>query len=77
MLAGAKSQLGRTVSALEQMRLELLRLHGGANDVRPLTTSLDAARAMVEDIVRLREAEIELEPRQRRFAIDSKTPSPA
>jgi eukaryotic-like serine/threonine-protein kinase len=77
MLAGARSQLGRTVGALEQMRLELMRLHGGAKDMRPLTTSLDAAREMVADVVRLRQAETEIEPRRRLLPIDARTPSPA
>ena len=77
MLAGARSQLGRTVGALEQMRLELMRLHGGAKDMRPLTTSLDAAREMVADVVRLRQAETEIEPRRRLLPIDARTASPA
>ena len=77
MLAGARNQLGRTVGALERMRLELMRLHGGAKDTRPLTTSLDAARDMVDDLVRLRSAEGELGPGHRPMAIDGRTPSPA
>jgi transposase len=78
MLAAAKAQLVRTVTALEQMRLELLRLQGGGADLRPLTTSLESARAMVEDLVRLREAEDEIGPRRRRpLAIDARSPSPA
>jgi hypothetical protein len=77
MLAGARNQLSQTVGALERMRLELLRLHGGATDTRRLTTSLDAAREMVEDLVRLRQAEAELGGPRRRLPIDSRTPSPA
>ena len=76
MLAGARSQLGRTVGALERMRLELMRLHGGAKDTRPLTTSLEAARDMADDLVRLRSAEGELGTGRRPMAIDSRTPSP-
>jgi eukaryotic-like serine/threonine-protein kinase len=77
LLASSRRQLGQVVTALEQMRLELLRLHGGADDVRALTTSLDSARAMVEDLVRLRGAETELDPKRRALPIDLRTPSPA
>jgi eukaryotic-like serine/threonine-protein kinase len=78
LLVGARTQLSQTVSALETIRMELLRLHGGASNVRPLTTSLDSARNMMEHIARLRDAEDEIEPRARkRLAIDSRTPSPA
>ena len=77
LLLSSRRQLGQVVTALEQMRLELLRLHGGADDMRPLTTSLDAARAMVEDIVRLRAAGAEVNPGRRPLPIDLRTPSPA
>jgi eukaryotic-like serine/threonine-protein kinase len=77
LLVASRKQLGQSVGALERMRLELLRLHGGAQDLRPLTTSLDLARAMVEDIVRLRAAESEISPGRRALPIDVRTPSPA
>jgi hypothetical protein len=77
LLASSRRQLGQVVGTLEQMRLELLRLHGGADDLRPLTTSLGAARAMVEDIVRLRGADAEVNPGRRALPIDLRTPSPA
>jgi serine/threonine-protein kinase len=38
-----KRDLARTVATLESIRLDLLRVHGGANDLEPLTTLLDAA----------------------------------
>ena len=75
-LADVRSRLGQTVGALERMRLELLRLHGGTTDLRPLTTSLDLAREMAENLVRLRESEDEVEPKKRLFAFDSRSPSP-
>jgi serine/threonine-protein kinase len=77
LLMSSRKQLGQVVATLEQMRLELLRLHSGAEDLRPLTTSLDVARAMVEDLVRLRAAEGELNPERRALPIDLRTPSPA
>jgi serine/threonine-protein kinase len=46
----AKAQLAQTVAALEGIRLDLLRLHAGASDLAPLTTLLDAAREMGEEI---------------------------
>jgi serine/threonine-protein kinase len=75
-LAHVRTRLGTTVGALERMRLELLRLHGGTTDLRPLTTSLDLAREMVDNLVRLRESEDEVEPKKRLFAFDSRSPSP-
>jgi serine/threonine-protein kinase len=38
-----KRDLARTVATLESIRLDLLRIHGGASDLEPLTTLLDAA----------------------------------
>jgi serine/threonine-protein kinase len=38
-----KRDLARTVATLESIRLDLLRIHGGGNDIAPLTTLLDAA----------------------------------
>jgi eukaryotic-like serine/threonine-protein kinase len=77
LLASARGQLRETVGTLEGIRMELLRLHGGAGGLRPLTTSLDSARRMVGNITRLREAENEIEPgARRRLAIDVQNPSP-
>ena len=52
----AKRELGDSVAALEAVRLDLLRLHGGAVDLRPITTVLEAARVLGEQLDRLNEA---------------------
>jgi serine/threonine-protein kinase len=57
----AASQLADSVAALEGIRLDLLRLHAGASDLKPLTTLLDAARRVGEDLGRLAEAQEEAE----------------
>ena len=57
----AESQLAETVAALEGIRLDLLRLHAGAVDLAPLTTLIDAARQIGEDVGRLAEAQREVE----------------
>jgi eukaryotic-like serine/threonine-protein kinase len=49
------------VAALEGIRLDLLRLHAGAGDLAPLTTLLDAARRIGEDVDRLAAAREEVE----------------
>jgi serine/threonine-protein kinase len=56
----AAAQLSASVAALEGIRLDLLRLHAGASDLAPLTTLMDAARAMGDDIARLAEAQREV-----------------
>ncbi len=56
----AAKQLAETVAALEGIRLDLLRLHAGASDLAPITTLLDAARIMSDDVNRLAEAEREV-----------------
>ena len=55
------TQLAESVAALEGIRLDLLRLHAGAADLAPLTTLLDAARVIGEDLDRLAAAEREVE----------------
>ena len=57
----AAAHLGQSVAALEKIRLDLLRLHGGATDLAPLTTLISSARTLDEDIRRLGEAEREVE----------------
>ena len=57
----AATNLAEAVAALEGLRLDLLRLHAGASDLRPLTTLMDAARAIGEDVGRLAEAQQEAE----------------
>lgn len=59
--AAAAARLADSVAALEGIRLDLLRLHAGSSDLAPLTTLLDAARALGEDLNRLAEAEREVE----------------
>jgi serine/threonine protein kinase len=55
----AQKQLGDTVAALEGIRLDLLRVHAGASDLAPLTTLIDAARQIGDDLGRLVEAQRE------------------
>jgi len=55
----ASSHLAESVAALEGIRLDLLRLHAGANDLAPLTTLIDAARVLGEDVNRLADAQRE------------------
>lgn len=56
----AKKELADSVAALEAVRLDLLRLHGGATDLRSITTILDAARELGEELDRLGHAEREV-----------------
>src|SRR5688572_15684 len=57
----ASKRLADSVAALEGIRLDLLRLHAGAGDLAPLTTLMDAARVIGEDLGRLAEAQREVE----------------
>ncbi len=57
--SAASKHLADSVAALEGIRLDLLRLHAGANDLAPLTTLIDAARLIGEDLSRLAEAQEE------------------
>jgi serine/threonine-protein kinase len=57
----AAAQLSESVAALEGIRLDLLRLHAGASDLAPLTTLIDAARLLGEDVRRLAEAQREVD----------------
>src|SRR5262249_35109244 len=56
----ASAQLTESVAALEGIRRDLLRLHAGASDLAPLTTLMDAARAVGEDARWLAEAQREV-----------------
>ena len=51
----AARQLAESVASLEGIRLELLRLHANASDLAPLTTLIDAAREIGEELRRLAE----------------------
>ncbi|HEY4216105.1 MAG TPA: serine/threonine-protein kinase [Gemmatimonadaceae bacterium] len=57
----AKSELAKTVVALEAIRLDLLRLHGGASDLRPITTVMRAAKDLGDDLSRLGGAQREVD----------------
>jgi len=57
----AATRLAESVAALEGLRLDLLRLHAGTADLQPLTTLMDAARQIGEDVGRLAEAQREAE----------------
>ena len=59
--AAAKNHLAESVAALEGIRLDLLRIHAGASDLAPLTTLLDAAKVIGDDLKRLAEAQREVE----------------
>ena len=56
-----RGTLAESVAALEGIRLDLLRLHAGAGDLAPLTTLIDAARLLGEDVSRLADARREAE----------------
>jgi serine/threonine-protein kinase len=57
----ASAYLAESVAALEAIRLDLLRLHANASDLAPLTTLMDAARLLGEDVSRLADARREVE----------------
>jgi eukaryotic-like serine/threonine-protein kinase len=57
----ARTHLAESVASLESIRLDLLRLHAGAGDLAPLTTLVDAARRIGEDLGRLADAQREVE----------------
>ena len=57
----AAARLADSVAALEGIRLDLLRLHAGAGDLAPLTTLIDAARLVGEDLSRLADAQREVD----------------
>ena len=73
----AAAHLAESVAALEGIRLDLLRLHAGAGDLAPLTTLVDAARLIGEDLSRLAEAQREVEDATRRRLGAERTPTPA
>lgn len=57
----AVARLADSVAALEGIRLDLLRLHADAGDLAPLTTLIDAARLLGEDVGRLADARREVD----------------
>jgi serine/threonine-protein kinase len=73
----AAAHLADSVAALEGIRLDLLRLHAGAGDLAPLTTLMDAARQVGEDLGRLAAAQEEVEGVAGRHLGARRTPTPA
>lgn len=57
----ASANLAASVGALERVRLDLLKLHGGAGDLKPLTTLIEEAHVVADEVRRLAEAEQEVE----------------
>jgi serine/threonine-protein kinase len=55
----SSKQLADSVAALEGIRLDLLRLHAGASDLAPLTTLIDEARLLGDELNRLADAQRE------------------
>ena len=72
----ASARLAESVAALEGIRLDLLRLHAGAGDLAPLTTLMDAARRIGDDLNRLAEAQQEVEDVARRSRGSERIPTP-
>ena len=71
------ARLKETVTALERLRIGLLRLHGGLADLRPVTTALEAARAIDRDIGLLVEGQAEVSGVRRFLSFERRSPSPA
>jgi hypothetical protein len=59
--AAAAAHLAESVAALEKIRLDLLRLHAGASDLAPLTTVIQNAQLVNEQLSRLADAQLEVE----------------
>lgn len=59
--SAATAHLSASVAALEGIRLDLLRLHAGANDLAPLTTLIESARRAGDDVKRLVDAQREVD----------------
>jgi serine/threonine-protein kinase len=61
----ARRHLTDSVAALEGLRLDLLRVHAGAQDLAPLTTLMHDAQRIGEDLQRLAEAQREVDDASR------------
>jgi serine/threonine-protein kinase len=72
----AKEHLAASVAALESVRLDLLRLHAGASDLAPITTMIDDARRVGDDLNRLAEAQREVEDAAGRGSGSRRIPTP-
>jgi serine/threonine-protein kinase len=66
----AKTELAQAVATLEALRLDLLRLHGGNQDLQPITTVLRSARELGEQLDRLVRADREVNGAQTPLALD-------
>jgi serine/threonine-protein kinase len=66
----ANGELARAVRTLEALRLDLLRLHSGNQDLQPITTVLKSARELGEQLDRLTKADREVNERKRSIALD-------
>jgi serine/threonine-protein kinase len=66
----AKGELAKAVATLETLRLDLLRLHGGARDLHPITTVLQSARELGDHLDRLAAADREVNERKVPLALD-------
>jgi serine/threonine protein kinase len=72
----AKRELADAVAALEALRLDLLRLHGGDSDLHPITTVLQAARELGDQLDRLAEAQIEVDEVRKPLGLDLRFHTP-
>jgi hypothetical protein len=70
-------RLTETVTALERLRIGMLRLHGGLADLRPVTTALEVARAIDRDVGRLIEGQADVSGVRRALSFERRSPSPA
>jgi serine/threonine-protein kinase len=57
----AKQRLAESVAALENLRVDLLRLHAGTAKMESVTTKLGRAREIAEQVDRLLESQLEVE----------------
>ncbi|MEO7086209.1 MAG: serine/threonine-protein kinase [Gemmatimonadaceae bacterium] len=73
----AKRELAESISALEAVRFDLLRLHGGASDLGQITTVLQAARDLGEELDRLAKGQREADDAVRPLGFDLRPHTPA
>jgi hypothetical protein len=73
----SRRQLADSVSAIEKIRLDLLRLLGGDSDLHPTTTVLEDARRTSADLERLQAAQREVDRIAPPLALDLRPTSPA
>ena len=57
----AKQELAEAVTVLESIRLDLLRLHGGAADLAPLTSVLERAKQLGDELQALQDGHLALD----------------